>query len=179
VRGEPVIKVDLTSIKDQLVQLRGAKRVTTEQNWAFNRRWQPTGWWDDDAWLRIKTDVCADTIDPPTVDIKDWKTGKVYAEDHRLQRRLYALGGLQLVDLGALAGGSKKTVLTAQHVYIDTGQTATEEFLMKHLRPLKSEWMARIKRMMSDTTYDAKPAPFTCKWCRFNHKNGGPCRSGV
>ena len=179
IAGAPPIKIDLTSIKDQLVQLRAAPHVVTEQDWAFTKQWQPTGWFDQDAWLRIKTDVCADTIDPPTVNIVDWKTGKAHPEDHRLQRRLYALGGLLLVELGALAGGSKDTKLTAQHVYIDTGQRATEEFLMKHLKPLKREWLARIERMMKDTIYPARPSVMNCKWCRFNRKNGGPCQEGV
>lgn len=178
VDGKP-IKIDLTSIKDTLVQLRAAPHVAVEQEWAFTKQWKPTGWFDKDAWLRIKTDVCADQPDPPAVDIIDWKTGQVHADDHRLQRRLYAMGGLLLVDLGVLAGGDKKTKLTAQHVYIDTGQTATEEFLMKHLVPLKKEWLARINYMMNDTNYEAKPSAMNCRWCKFNKRAGGPCLKGV
>src|ERR1039458_919889 len=48
-------------------------------------------------------------------------------------------------------GGDKNVKLTAQHVYVDTGQRATEEFLMKHLAPLKREWLSRIQYMMADT----------------------------
>jgi hypothetical protein len=173
-----VVKVDLTSIKDELTSLR-EKGARTEQNWAFDRRWNPVDWRDwDNAWVRIKTDACADTIDPPTVDIVDWKTGRVYP-DHKQQRSLYALGGLRLVQLGVLAGGSKKVELTARHIYGDTGQTATEKFLMRHLEPLKREWLARIKEMMADTTYVAKPSAMNCRYCKFNKKNGGPCQKGV
>lgn len=170
---------ELAPIKDQLVQLRKRDtEVAVEQAWAFTREWRPTGWFDKDAWLRMKTDVCGSTVKPPTVDIVDWKTGKIHPEDHKLQRRLYGMGGLILVQEGVLAGGDKNVKLTAQHVYVDTGQRATEEFLMKHLAPLKREWLSRIQYMMADTIYPSKPG-YACRYCKFNKKNGGPCQDGV
>ena len=176
----PALPPELAPIKEQLVQLRKrGTEVAVEQEWAFTREWRPTGWFADDAWLRMKTDVCGSTVKPPTVDIVDWKTGRVHADDHKLQRRLYGMGGLILVQEGVLAGGDKNVVLTAQHVYVDTGQRATEEFLMKHLAPLKREWLSRIQYMMADTVFASKPAPYTCRWCKFNKKNGGPCQDGV
>ena len=177
----PALPPELVPIKDQLVQLRKrGTEVAVEQEWAFTREWRPTGWFDKDAWLRMKTDVCGSTVKPPTVDIVDWKTGRVHADDHKLQRRLYGMGGLILVQEGVLAGGDKNVKLTAQHVYVDTGQRATEEFLMKHLVPLKREWLSRIQYMMADTIYPSKPAPYTCRWCKFNAKRaGGPCKDGV
>ena len=170
--GTPKIIPELASVKPMLTMLRKAK-ARTEQEWAFTREWAPTGWFDKDAWLRVKTDACADTKEPPTVLIVDWKTGKMHSE-HRQQRSLYALGGLQLVQIGALAGGSKKTVLTAQHVYTDTGQSATEEFTPKHLAPLKREWLARIKEMMADTQFPAITGRH-CEWCKYAKSKGGPC----
>ena len=177
--GQKPIEINLTSIKDQLTDLR-TKRARTEQEWAFDRAWNAVDWRDwKNAWLRIKTDVCADTTEPPTVDIRDWKTGRPHLEDHRLQRSIYALGGLQLVKLGVLAGGSKDTKLTASHVYLDAPDvTATEQFTMKNLAPLKREWLARTREMFADTTYIARPG-FHCKWCKFSKKNGGPCKDGV
>lgn len=169
----PTISPELVAVKDQLVQLRVAK-PRTEQEWAFDRKWQPVDWRDwNNAWLRIKTDVCVDTVEPPTVDIVDWKTGRVH-EEHKQQRTLYALGGLLLVKLGKLAGGSKDVKLTAQHVYIDTGQRATENFTMKNLDPLKREWLARTEVMMKDTQFKTKTGPH-CRWCKFAKSKGGPC----
>jgi hypothetical protein len=178
ITGGPPIELDLTPVKELLISLRNA-HASVELEWAFDRQYNPVGWSDwAKAWVRMKADVCRDDTAPPEVDIVDWKTGKVHVEDHRLQRRLYALGGLRLVQIGALAGGSKDVTLTAKHVYIDTGQTATEEFKMKDLSPLKKEWEARVKQMMADTVYRATPG-WHCKYCRFNHKTGGPCREGV
>lgn len=167
------IKIDLRPIEAELVQLRAAK-AETELEWAFDRDWNPVRWNDwDRAWLRVKTDVCANTVKPPMVDIVDWKTGKVH-DEHRQQRSLYALAGLLFTKLGKLAGGSKDTKLTARHVYIDTGQTATENYVIKDLEPLKREWLARIETMMSDTSYQTKVG-IHCRWCKFAKSRGGPC----
>lgn len=168
----PAVIPELQSVKDRLEFFRKA-RAKVELEWAFTKQYLPTSWFGKDAWLRVKTDVCLDTAPPPLVHITDWKTGRVY-EEHKQQRSLYALAGLQLVELGQLAGGSKDVKLTAEHLYTDTTQSATEEYGMKDLKPLKREWESRIKGMMSDTRYPAKTG-FHCKFCKFRKSAGGPC----
>ncbi len=171
--GRPALSSDLKKIGGQLTQLRAAK-AKTEQEWAFDRQWNPVDWRDwSRAWVRMKIDAVKEALRPPSVDIIDWKTGKVH-DEHKQQRSLYATGGLQLVKLGALAGGDKKVKLTAQHVYLDTGQTATEEFEMKHLAPLRKEWEARTKEMLEDTAFKVRTGPH-CRWCKFRKSAGGPC----
>jgi PD-(D/E)XK nuclease superfamily len=170
----PALIVELSGakVKKRLTMFRKAK-AAVEIQWTFTRNWLPTSWFGTDAWLRVKTDVCLDTAKPPLVHITDWKTGKVY-DEHKQQRSLYALGGLQLVELGQLAGGSQDVKLVAEHLYTDTGFEAAEEFGMQDLKPLKREWTARIKAMMSDTRYPAKTG-FHCRYCRFRKSVGGPC----
>lgn len=168
----PVVIPELKAVKDKLVFFRKA-RAAVELQWAFTKNYLPTSWFASDAWLRVKTDVCLNTASPPLVHITDWKTGKVY-DEHRQQRSLYALAGLQLVELGQLAGGSKDTKLTAEHLYTDTTQSATEQYAMKDLKPLKREWASRIQQMMTDTRYPAKTG-FHCRYCRFRKSAGGPC----
>lgn len=169
----PTIIPELKSVKERLTTFRKLK-AKAELEWAFTKDWLPTQWtnWSN-AWLRIKVDVCAETKNPPVVHITDWKTGKLY-EDHKQQRSLYALGGLQLIELGELSGGDKDTKVIAEHLYTDTTQSATEEFTMKDLKPLKREWTARIKTMMADTRYPAKTG-FHCRYCKYRKSNGGPC----
>jgi PD-(D/E)XK nuclease superfamily len=168
----PAVIPELASVKDRLAFFRQA-RAQVELEWSFTREFQPTSWFGKDAWLRVKTDVCLDAVEPPLVHITDWKTGKVY-DDHRQQRSLYALAGLQLVELGRLAGGSKDVKLTAEHLYTDTTQSATEEYGMRDLKPLKREWAARIGTMMTDTRYPPKTG-FHCRYCKFRKSAGGPC----
>jgi len=168
----PKLIPELQGQRDLLMRLRKAN-ARTEQEWAFTREWTPTGWLDRDCWLRIKVDACTDAKTPPTVEIVDYKTGRVHPE-HKQQRSLYALGGLQLVQIGQLAGGAKDVQLTAAHVYTDTTQTATEQYVMKDLPALKREWLTRIKTMMSDTQFRTKVGRH-CRWCKFAKSKGGPC----
>jgi len=165
---------DLKAVKERLTGYRKLKAMV-EQDWAFTKDFQPTRWDDwKNCWLRIKVDVCAVTEKPaPLIHITDWKSGKVY-DEHKQQRSLYALGGLQLVELGLLAGGAKDVKVIAEHLYTDTTQSATETFTLKDLNPLKREWASRIKQMMSDTKYPAKTG-YHCRYCRFRKSAGGPC----
>lgn len=171
-KAAPILP-ELNSVKERLGKYRKAK-AKVEQDWAFTKSFLPTQWnnWAD-CWLRIKVDVCHEEKQPPLVQITDWKSGRVY-EEHKQQRSLYALGGLQLVELGLLADGDKDVKVVAEHLYTDTTQSATETYSMKDLKPLKREWMSRIKQMMSDTRYPAKTG-FHCRYCKFRKSNGGPC----
>ena len=173
-RGAKPIKVDLTPVKPIITVLRKLA-AKVELEWAFDRRWLPVSWKDwDNCWLRMKVDVCAETVKPPTVEIVDWKTGKIH-DDHKQQRSLYALGGLQLVQLGKLAGGDPKTELTAKHVYLDWPETKAEEhFKTKDLPGLKREWLTRTKQMMEDTEFRARTG-YHCRWCKYRKSAGGPC----
>ncbi len=166
----PALIAELAGVKDRLDMFRKLG-ASAELEWTFNKDWQPTSWFGHDAWLRVKTDACAES--PGLVQITDWKTGKIY-DDHKQQRSLYGMAGLQLVELGKLAGGDKSVKVLAEHAYTDTGQSATEEYSMKDLKPLKAEWLRRIKQMMGDTKYPAKTG-FHCRYCKFRKSNGGPC----
>src|ERR1700733_3115989 len=119
----PTLIPELSKFGKDMLELRKAK-ARTEQEWAFDKMYNPVSWFDRQAWLRMKVDACADSAEPPLVKIVDYKTGKVH-EEHKQQRTIYALGGLTLVKLGVLAGGNKDVVLTASHWYTDTGQRAT------------------------------------------------------
>lgn len=168
---------DLFKFKPQLDRLRKYKTKLVEQDWSFTRQWKRTRYDDwKNCWLRIKVDFCGVVEQlrnkPGSVEIIDYKSGKVY-EDHKQQRSLYALGGLQLVQIGELKAG-KAAEVTAAHYYTDTGMTATQEFAMDELPDLMKEWEARVAPMMSDTRYQIQEGHH-CKWCRFRKSNGGPC----
>lgn len=176
---DPIMMNEVTNTmsaqKPLLDRLRKAK-AQVELKWTFTKAYALTGWFAGDAWLRIIVDAMRHQAKPPEVEIIDYKTGKIY-DDHKLQRKIYAMGGLQLVQLGQLAGGDKNVKVTASHVYVNGGATGTETFTMKDLEPLKREWGQRIKQMMSDTEFPVRPGPH-CKWCKFAKSKGGPCKEG-
>lgn len=167
---------NLAKHKPELEAIRKA-RGRTEVEWAFTRQYTPTGWFAKDAWLRIKVDVYTEEYKPqPLLAIIDYKTGKTYPE-HRQQRSLYALGGLQLVALGALMSkaDAANVTATAAHWYTDTGFKDTETFGMASLKPLVREWAARTKEMLNDTVYPARPSARACRFCPYKKSLGGPC----
>ena len=168
--------VNLAKHKPELDTIRKA-RGRTEVEWAFTRQFTPTGWFAKDAWLRIKVDVYTEQYAPePLLQIVDHKTGKPY-DAHRQQRSLYALGGLQLVSLGAVMSraDAAKVTATASHWYTDTGFKDTEQFSMASLKPLMREWAARTKEMLNDTVYPARPSARACRFCPYKKSLGGPC----
>lgn len=175
----PEVIPELVRLADKLASYRKLK-AKVEEEWAFTKDWIPTQWrnWKE-CWLRMKVDALAVTPGktkrqaPPLIQITDWKSGRAYP-DHAQQRSLYALGALQLIDLGVLPGDAK-TKVVAEHLYVDTTQSATEEFFLKDLKSLKRQWETRIKDMMEDTTYRVQPG-FHCRWCKYRASNGGPCK---
>lgn len=48
--------------------------IAVEKEFTLNKELSQTGWWDADAWLRLKLDVLA--IRGPEAVVADWKTGK-------------------------------------------------------------------------------------------------------
>lgn len=158
---------DLLSFKAEFDELRKRKAVCQEQ-WAFTREWQETGWFDDDAWLRIKTDVY--TLNPKTntLLVVDNKTGKP-RDYHREQVKLYGLGGLlkfPTVD-----------VVDARLWYTDQGLELPEEpelYERKDLKTLIAYWEKETKAMLADKRFAPKPSN-DCRYCHFRKANGGPC----
>ena len=153
------------------------KRVTmSQEEWAFNREWRRTGWFDKDAWCRVKMD-CAYVDEQRLVAGKkrrilvviDYKTGKErdYHEDQML---LYALAGL-LVEEGVDG-------VEVQLWYLDLGVQRPDEqrvFMRSELAGLKKVWEGKTKPMLSDTRFQEK-AGRHCAYCHFRKANGGPCK---
>jgi hypothetical protein len=150
-----------------------------EQEWAFNKEWQKTGWFDRDAWLRIKMDahylqsetrmVKRTKVNEDVVVVIDVKSGRIY-EDHEKQRSLYALGALLVYPTA--------TKVITKHWYLDqpAGQNeAITEFNGDQLPVLQREWMARVKPMLNDTWFAPRPGNY-CRFCFFRKSNGGPCQ---
>lgn len=171
----PKLIPELASVTTHLKLFRKLK-AAVEQEWTFDNAFNITSWFAPNAWLRMKVDVCAVEPKEALVQIVDWKTGRIH-DEHKQQRSLYALGGLQLIQLGQLLPPELKKAakITVEHVYTDTTQAAKEEFTMKQLKPLKDEWLRRIRTMMMDTKFPSKPG-FHCRYCKFRKSNGGPCK---
>lgn len=179
VRGEsPLITELLTPLVIERINLYKAGyaegRVVVEQEWGFNRDWQPTGWFAPDVWLRTKCDIVIDEGD--LIEVADWKTGKREGNEvkHTQQGLLYAIN--------ALIKYPQAMRVRTRFIYTDESkEKVLEHSRLATMRMLPS-WDARARAMTQATVFPAKPNKMNCRFCPYAPAvNGGDgsCPSGV
>lgn len=163
---------ELVTFEKEFKQIRKLNSAAVEQQWCFDKNWNPVDWFASSAWLRIKVDLHylvqkkrKGGLRETTVYIVDHKTGKEKSE-HALQRSLYALGAFLMYP------DAVKVVAT--HWYLDPGRDPGESWTRDQLPALKQEWLNRTKAMLSDTTFAPRPGDY-CRWCVFSKAKGGSC----
>jgi len=150
-------------------------KARAEEQWCFDRNWEPTGWFGRDAWLRIKVDCHwlearkgGNGLRETTIHVRDHKTGRERPDEHADQRSLYGLGALLRYPDAARA--------VAEHWYLEAGKVGgPDEFPRSGLEGLKKKWLGKIEAMMNDTSFLPTPSD-ACRWCAFSKAKGGPCR---
>lgn len=184
---------ELKGVNSTLQMLRKRYRadpesMTVEQTWAFKSDWTRTTWNDwRGCWLRIKVDVSWQEIDEDVlvVHVKDWKSGKFSPQynlpEYLLQLDLYATGALTIFnddDFPKVRVLPHLHYTDAQLTYPATGEEKV--YTQKDKKRLQKEWTNRVKPMLNDTTFQAKPNS-KCRWCFYGQAGkvkGGPgiCR---
>ncbi len=158
---------ELASFEEEFRELQGRNAVTQEQ-WAYTKDWKVTGWFDSDAWARLKTDIYLLSLKDNILTVIDVKTGKI-RESHEEQVDLYGLGGL-------------KRFPTCDGVdvrlwYVDQGvEHPVEERIYGRDREkeLTQYWNDQAAPMLADKRFVPKPGR-ECTYCHFRKQNGGPC----
>ena len=148
-----------------------------EQEVALTEDWNATGWFDADAWCRVKMDfVVLPDGDDRTLRVIDLKTGKMKPE-HRDQVELYALGGF-CAAWPSFKDDAPPSSIMVELWYSDQGQIIDAEYVLSEVSGLKKLWVKRTRKMLSDTKFIAKPGGY-CGYCDFAAKKDGPCRFGA
>ena len=148
------------------------RKVLSEEEWAYTSAWEPTGWFDKDAWCRVKVDayhVMQHKTHGLLGTVIDYKTGKV---------RDYHLEQLSLYALAALLRYPELKAVEVQLWYLDQGvqlPEAPKVYPASDLPKLKAEWEKATAPMLRDTRFQEKPSK-ACTWCHFRKANGGPCK---
>jgi CRISPR/Cas system-associated exonuclease Cas4 (RecB family) len=172
IRGEAkVLAPELKLLRDEFKALRKSK-ATAQLEWAFTRSWDPTGWFDRDCWSRVKTDywVAGSIESASNSKVIDLKTGKI--RDYDEQMELYALAGLIMssapVDV---------EIYFSDHGHVMKPKHGT--YHQDEKKALQKTWEKRVKRMLTDTRFDATPSRETCRFCPFRQSAGGPCEKEI
>ncbi len=159
-----VLPPELKAFENDFKNLR-ALNPRCEEQWAFKSDWSITGWFDR-PWLRVKTDAMIIGKDQTTGSIIDHKTGKM-KDEHQDQLSLYAVS--------SFARYPKLESLSSELWYLDEGKKTALDFERGQFKELKEFWVDRVRPMMEDTRFPAKPNRL-CQWCHFRKENGGPCK---
>ena len=156
------------------------RKVMSEGEWAFNRQWEPTGWFDKDAWVRGKVDAfhieSRKVVVLPAAKkelvvgvVIDYKTGKLNPT-HLDQLSLYALC--------AFCKYPELDAVEVQLWYLDHGVLLPDPLKLysrDEVPTLKKEWEAGTRAMLADRRFVEKPGK-ACGWCHYSKGKDGPCK---
>lgn len=169
--SDPVVPANLSLMAAEFIEIRdlGAK---AELEVTFTKDWGITGWFDADAWCRIKIDAMV--LDKDTIRIIDFKTGKFRPNDneaYEAQLELYALTALVLYPDVKHVSGELWFLDSGDHVGTKHGS-----YTHADVQALKTKWEEKVTPMFVDTMFAPRLNQY-CKWCFFREDNGGPCNA--
>lgn len=172
----PKLPAELKLFKDEFKRLKAEKSKFIEESWTFKSDWSQTSWDDwSGAWLRVKMDAAYLNVEHNALVVVDNKTGRFSdykKSEYEEQLQLYGLAGLKqfpTVDL-----------VSPRLWYLDHGivHPNPEEYEIEYKRSdeayLDKLWRAKVKPMLSDTTFKPTPGD-ACRFCHFKKEAGGPC----
>lgn len=159
----------LECFTEEFKALRAVSReLIVEQQWAFNREWEPTDWFGADAWCRVILDVAHYSGDEARGI--DHKTGRVYPYHHDQ----LDLQGLALFKQAELKGTGPIKRAIGELWYLDQGIDDKVTYLLKDVPNLIKLWRQRTAKMLADRSFKPTPGQ-ACRFCDFSREKGGPC----
>jgi hypothetical protein len=151
-------------------------RVVLEEDWAFNKDWQPTEYYGTDAWCRMKLDRFVWHDDEKTAgELTDYKTGKKMGNEvkHGQQGQLFTIGSfMRYPSLQAIK---------VQFAYLDEGKMSLPKtYSREQAMAFLPSFDRRGRAMTEATVFPPKPNRINCAWCPFGPSRGdGSCHYGV
>ena len=149
--------------------------LVMEEEWGYDKEWQPTDYWGDEVWFRAKLDRMH-WLDPEqtSAEIVDYKTGRKFGNEvkHNQQGQLYGIVAfLRYPSLQSLK---------VTFEYLDEGTPASKSYTREQSMALLPGWDTRGKSITQATTFPPRPNKISCKYCPFGPSNGtGVCEYGV
>lgn len=129
--------------------------IIAEQELALNADLKPTGWWDDDVWIRSKIDVLI--LNGPNAYVIDWKTGK----------RRINFSQLELFAGQVFANYPDIQQVKVAFVWLKTAEWDSESFVRDQTLDIWGRVrrkVARIEASLEHDNWPAKPSGL-CGWC--------------
>jgi hypothetical protein len=146
------------------------KKVGTEEEWGFDRDWQPTQWFI--AWHRAKVDIKY-TLNPYQVLVIDIKSGRRNGNEakHGQQLQLYGVDTCMRMPM--------VEEVISEAWYVDTGELTSATYPRKVVLAFKKSWQNRGLKLTSATDFPPNANRFSCKYCSYGPWGTGHCKAGV
>lgn len=144
---------------DAVLRSVGGGTLMVEQELTINRKLKPTGWWDEDAWLRSKLDVLV--IKDRKAVVLDWKTGK----------RRPDFDQLELFALQVFVHHRQVQEVSSGFVWLKENAIDRNIYNRNNVGELWSNLLnkvSRIERSLQEDDWPAKPSGL-CKFCPAKH----------
>lgn len=160
---------------EALRELYAEGRVSLEGEWAYDRQWNPVGYFSLDVWCRIKCDAVVFVSDEEAIVI-DYKSGKKWGNEvkHGEQMRLY--------QLGCFLRYPKLERVRVELWYTDLDDETHVDFTREQGLRFAPGWEKRIEALTTEEDFPPNPNKFSCRWCPYKpaHLGGtGHCSVGV
>lgn len=149
----------LSPVEPYITQMfRAGYQPTAELEITLNDRMQSTGWFADDAWLRVKIDVII-LLDKTKVMFYDWKTGGTIREDEdqfKVYAAAYSVINPRIIDFdGKFIWTAHKTITGVKSLTKSDIPGVWAEFM---------PWVERMSNAWDTENFPAKPSGL-CPWC--------------
>jgi hypothetical protein len=161
----------LSTFAPELTQLREqfpAGNIELEGEWGFDADWQPTGWFEDNVWGRMKLDVFVKE-QTSSARIIDFKTGK------RFGNELKHAGQAQQYAIGAFMRYPELEFINVQFWYTDlkTDNIFSKNYTRQSALMFMPKLVERAAKLTTAQEFRPAPSKYTCRFCPF--KDNGAC----
>jgi len=132
--------------------------IHVEEDWAFTRDWEPTGWRSEDCWLRMKLDAL-DLESATSAKVYDWKTGRKFGNEvkHGQQALLYVIS--------TFIKWPELEFVEANMIYTDKGETMTTSYSRDQAMLFFDRYNLRFNTATTCVNFKPTPNASSCKWC--------------
>lgn len=149
--------------------------LVMEEEWGFDAQWQPTDYWGDLIWLRVKLDRM-EWLDPErtSAEIVDYKTGRKFGNEvkHNMQGQLYAICAFMLFP--------ELEAVRVIFEYLEEGKPTVKTYSREQAMAMLPAWDRRGKSITQAKAFPPRPNKISCRYCPFGPNKGtGICEYGV
>lgn len=151
-------------------------RFQLEEDWGFTHDWEPTGFFDDNVWCRMKLDVLEFPMGIENhADVIDWKSGKKWGNEvkYTQQGQLYAVGTFMKYP--------ELLSIKTRFLFTDTGEKMERVYSRNQMPPILTNFTQRGERMTTAMHFKPKPSKIACRFCPYgpNGRGRNICVHGV